>query len=1223
MIKLLYVFSIFSLIMSNIFCAEPPFQIKYGDFENDFNTYFIPGEKNIIEKIKEGHTGSYSCKIVLNEHPEYLKAKGWLNMKDFEKISGTAGMEFIIEYYAKFNFPEGQRQIRNIIAFFDSNKKPVQVTPPFKSIYLKKADEWQKVSVPFQIQEGSQYVKFSLNAEGGEGDFLLIDDLCVTVPGSREKPKNTAGYLDERLLLFVAEQKNAGITIDGKTNEKFWESLPWISGFTDYKTGAAAIQETKFKITRDSKGIYLAVSAAGENPVTSCSQNQNSGIFGDDIIEIFIGGKQLDEKYRHLVFNSAGFLHSAIGSVSAIIDWTVETGRDQSGYYAEVFIPYSSLDLKNDRIINFNIGREANSGGKREISSWSGIKHSFHNFTDFGNIVLGSSQGKPLSKPQIQIDTVSRKIKVALEFVQDPAGLLCWLHYCHKIEANKYEYLKKPFTFDNNQQAEIPVTDDMDSGSGYITIAREEAKTITAAVISRFDFNKIRAIKIAYDHPVILPVPKKSFWHPGRFNLRKVEKIIYFPSPDGYEQQTAEKIQKYLKPYNISISGIEKETMQLQAGTIILGSLKNTAFKSFLQKTNPKMHETVQGIKTPGQGYALKLDEGTALLAGQDGAGVYYAFITFLQMVRFDPDNVPQVSLLDWPDHERRSLTDLIALYYLRESPYELSERFIFDNLAFNKFNELMVCVSRNTLEFTEGNNVKLNNRRGQKQIYPKENMKKLIKFARENFVTMIPMWEKPDQILDNYPELKEFPGSEDSWNRRVVCTKNPKYYEVLFPVLKEVYETFDKPEVFHIGHDEVRFHSGIDDIYSCRNCGQDSKNSLFINDVIRQAEYLKSLGVKEVRMWSDMLFETWGGGHAPFDQEETVKMRKTLAAEYPYIVPAHWGVPAENIEGVIEGGKGPELLFEAKFRKITWSMTGQIFASYCSERMADFQSVGMNRTGGLLPWVNWMPRDSYGEEKKIANKPKVTKGRSYRDFHEIYRVADILWNCISGNGKIDAEDFPFFYGNAMARFTSARPFGQAAGFTAITLTGREDPAKIWHLPENGFIFSSIKDRIDRSVFKSLYNDGQAVILKDEKKSAALEINSKCRMLALLQTMNIPDEKYEAFRKKTHDIIDEQPRTFEEGKEIGKYLLQYNDGTVHEAPVKLGFNIFFYTHYLFSHHLPLWDTSEIWVINGIPDLAAYIYVIVNPLPDKTIRQLTLQKSEDAAQIALFAAAVLK
>jgi hypothetical protein len=688
---------------------------------------------------------------------------------------------------------------------------------------------------------------------------------------------------------------------------------------------------------------------------------------------------------------------------------------------------------------------------------------------------------------------------------------------------------------------------------------------------------------VAYDQPPLHPVPKQAAWRAEAFDLSAVRKVIYFPSPGGYEKETAEKIVRYVGKHAASLAGIEEGTgATSHSHVLVVGSLKSAEFVRFLsQKTD--LLAALKGIGTAGEGFVLELDSGgMAVLAGQDGRGAYYAFRAFLQLVRFDPRKIPQGRVIDWPDHPRRIFLDL-GMHRNWVASDQAVERDIFEILAGNRFNELTLWCSHWVFDFEDGANTKLN--------YPgmalsKEKLQRIIRYANENFITVIPGIDTPgygEWLVRAYPELQE--KSAKAWS---VCVKNPKFHEVLFPAMREIHETFGRQTAFHIGYDEIRFQ--MEHLNDCPFCGDTPKWQIVRDDIIKQASFLKSLGVTDVRIWTDMLHEKWNGGPPLLIARARDELPRDLVMQ-------HW--LGEN--GVLFSD---EPFFQAGFKKIIWCPTEEVTAPILPNDVSRYHAIGMNKCGGEPMWNvwGWRQRDE----------------RSYRNFEVAFRVGNLLWNASHKSAQTPDAEFPYRWGTAIMRWTSDRGVSSADKFTPLALSNRVNVSVAWQLPGDGFDFAGTNEWIASSRYRALGGDGHAIRLTDQTSTVDIPVNRTCRALVVLHTLHLPSESRGALLKHCRAT----PKHSFEGIPVGRYVIRYSDGSSAEKTVGIGYNIFFDRHPHSRASLLLWDASEVWAVPRSDPLLASVLVVENPHPEKRVDCLRVEKTVAGPELAVFAAAAM-
>jgi Carbohydrate family 9 binding domain-like/Glycosyl hydrolase family 20, catalytic domain len=1017
--------------------------------------------------------------------------------------------------------------------------------------------------------------------------------------------------VDPKLNLFV-EQKIVAINLDGKLNDSAWQDSQWHSNFTDYRTGASAVHLTRFKVIRTATGLYIGIEAAGGRPVANCKQRDGQ-LFDDDIVEVFLTPEFGSKERRQFAVNALGTQFDSIPVTPHGVKWN---GNWQSscmmsndGYTAEIFLPNKAAGISaGTKIMGFNICRESKIKGKqRNISSWAGIhgmKAAFFSYWKYGRLIFGVNKHE-----EIKINFIThRDHKLTVDYSSLPTSPLYGrMNYFYRKNIAESDYREKVLPFKGAAGSLVlPVWDDLSAGEQFIMAYKlDRSGDVTACVLFRFRLeNPPKYMDIGYVKPKFIPQVKKAVWQQELCDLKLVKKIIYYASADGYEKETAVSIKKYICP---SAAIVQGRGLTAGKNSIVIGSLKSRAFVRWLSKADKKLLSEIKSISVPTQGYMLELGKNnSAILAGQDGVGAYYAFRTMLQVFRQNKEWQWQGTVIDWPDHQRREVC-LTAqqLFSLGFAPWKDNKKFIFDVIAGAKYNELV--ISADGLEFTDGENPKMNH----KNAYPKNKFKKFLKLAQENHIKLIPMYNSHGRygnILRAYPAIHEFPQygpqgnktpkNSDQWRHKfIACTKHPDYYKVILPVYRELWEMFNHPETMHICHDEIVFSQQEDDIWSCPRCKKTLKWQIVRDDIIKIADYLKSLGVTEVRMWSDILQKNWNGGKAPaYIYKMTAYLPKDL------IAPVNWGGN--------HSGKhiSSEELFKAGFEKIIYCDVNAINYKGLMPDLDKFHAVGTSIYGTTSPWISW----------------GMHALSSQGAFTALYRGADIMWNFKSKNNFITSLDFPYKFGNALMKITSNRNGSSKGILKKIKLDKLVPLARKWKLPLEKIDFSKIKQYTDQSHYRILAGDGSAVILDNQNRQVVIPVDAECSAIALLHTAYMGDNDYRAFIKKIEVAKWTEKEYRYKGFKFGSYTIEYQDGRKVSRDIAFGYNIFFCMHPDYLRNMLQYDASELWLIPHVESpLMAWVYILKNPHPREKIKNLIVNKTENLAEIGIFAAATIE
>ena len=238
----------------------------------------------------------------------------------------------------------------------------------------------------------------------------------------------------------------------------------------------------------------------------------------------------------------------------------------------------------------------------------------------------------------------------------------------------------------------------------------------------------------------------------------------------------------------------------------------------------------------PAEGYLLRVESGRVLIESSDGAGAFYALQTLLQLLPAECLSDSRVSGVDWvlpavdiEDAPRFSYRGMHLDCCLHFFEVDFLKKYI-DVMAFHKVNRFHWHLTEDQGWRLEIKKYPLLTEKGQWRketvigslssgvydgtpyggYYTQEQVRELVQYAAERYVTIIPEIELPGHALaaiSCYPELSC--GLEDHYEtatkwgvfKQVYCPKE-ETFAFLEDVFDEVIDLFPS-ELIHIGGDE------------------------------------------------------------------------------------------------------------------------------------------------------------------------------------------------------------------------------------------------------------------------------------------------------------------------------------------------------------------------------------------------------------------------------------
>ncbi len=376
----------------------------------------------------------------------------------------------------------------------------------------------------------------------------------------------------------------------------------------------------------------------------------------------------------------------------------------------------------------------------------------------------------------------------------------------------------------------------------------------------------------------IIPRPSNFFMGDSYFKFKSNTKIVL-----QFETEELRMLSDYLAVMFRKMSGFEVPVVLYDDAREVNGDI-------ILSVTGRESRKD--------EAYSLDFKGGNFVVESKTGKGVFYGIQSLLQLipmeVRYGENQgsfeIPGIRITDSPRFEYRGMHLDVSRHFF---PKEFIYKFI-DIMATYKFNTfhwhltddngwrleikkypLLTDVAawrvdREAFPWREREAQKPGEEATYGGFYTQEEVKEIIKYAQERYITIIPEIEMPghvSEVFAAYPELscagKKIPVNPGSYwpNSDIFCAGKEETFEFLEGVLDEVIELFPS-EYIHIGGDEAT----KTEWEKCKLCQARMKKEGLKNEhelqsyfIKRIEKYVLSKG-KKIIGWDEIL----EGGLAP-----------------------------------------------------------------------------------------------------------------------------------------------------------------------------------------------------------------------------------------------------------------------------------------------------------------------------------------------------------------------
>jgi len=390
------------------------------------------------------------------------------------------------------------------------------------------------------------------------------------------------------------------------------------------------------------------------------------------------------------------------------------------------------------------------------------------------------------------------------------------------------------------------------------------------------------------EHTLVIPEPKELHWTGEGMPLAGL-KVVLGPKADEGDAFAASEL----------VGAVKERGLQARVTTWRRGeALPDRSVVLALAGRDQRLIEyalaglpSEVGVELPdsSQGYWLAVTPHLTLAIARRPEGVLYAAETLRQLAQRPEASLPGVTIRDWPDFKYRMVQyDLARMQTIN---LEFMKRFIAE-LGRCKINMLMIYME-------DDYKFKAFPFLGRKGTLDAEKAKAIVAFANKYQMQVVPQFESLGHAAGvlRHPELAELRENGKAWD---FCTSNPKTWDFLNEVYKELTQVFWNTSYLHVGGDEFE-----GDFGKCPKCkayaDEHGLGALY-------TLHMQKLNKLCARYNRRMMFWT---GHSRFGQGE-----KEITIQYSAGLPTG-SIPFEWIYHAPSSYPSLEQLQQSGFRRI------------------------------------------------------------------------------------------------------------------------------------------------------------------------------------------------------------------------------------------------------------------------------------------------------------------
>jgi len=343
---------------------------------------------------------------------------------------------------------------------------------------------------------------------------------------------------------------------------------------------------------------------------------------------------------------------------------------------------------------------------------------------------------------------------------------------------------------------------------------------------------------LSAQQPMLIPQPRELQARTQTFQVNaNLEIVLMTPVAQG-DRFAAESVQKELKlvtGQEFPIVGLPEPPQGVPA--IILGRFSQPAMRNLLSAR----HLSTDGVGD--QGYVLDVQPGTIVLAGKDGAGLFYGAQTLRQLVvpAGQEARILGVQARDWPALEYRgtqvdmSRGPVPKLSYLKKivrtiAQFKMNQLYMYMEDSFRLQDQPLWGILSDTLSRSDWN--------------------KLVAYAARYHVEIVPATEACGH-MHKVLRFEQYSGVAERPHGHSLAVEDPHMLDFLNSMYEQMLPVFPS-SIYNIGCDEtVELGKG-------RSKGlveKEGYGKVYVDNLVRVAKLLESYN-KQVMFWGDIATE-------------------------------------------------------------------------------------------------------------------------------------------------------------------------------------------------------------------------------------------------------------------------------------------------------------------------------------------------------------------------------